>query len=355
MKFLWSAAVVFLVACSGSSPVAVDVEPTPGLEGFEARLDEIRVQLQIPGLSAAIVKDGAVAWSKGLGYADVNKSRPATPSTSFHLASLTKTFAVVILLQLVEEGRLDLQTPVSTWNVDLPGAEAIEVRHLMSHTSEGVPGAAFLYNGNRFGELDKVIEGVSGRTFAELIVERILGPLGLRHTAPNVEDAESFRHAGLDRRAFIANMATGYARKDRKVFEKNYPSLFNTAGGLIGSVEDVAAWSMAIDAGLFLSASTWDQIFTPTLAANGQPLPYGMGWYIHEHEGIGIQWHHGWWVANSSLIIRVPERGLSFVAAANTDAMSSHYNLGGDSNLLRSDIARLFIETFVLQDTPVPE
>jgi CubicO group peptidase (beta-lactamase class C family) len=93
--------------------------------------------------------------------------------------------------------------------IDLPGADAIVVRHLMSHTSEGVPGSTFLYNGNRFGELDKVIEGVTSRTFAELIAERILQPLGLRHTAPNVEDAESFRHAGLDRREFIDNMAHG--------------------------------------------------------------------------------------------------------------------------------------------------
>jgi hypothetical protein len=138
--------------------------------------------------------------------------------------------------------------------------------------------------------------------------------------------------------------------RDREVFEKSYPSLFNTAGGLIDSVEDVATWSIAIDEGLFLSASTWEQVFTPTLGANVQPLPYGIGWYIHEHEGIRIEWHHGWWVANSSLIVRVPERGLSFVAAA----MSSHYGLGGDSNLLRSDIARLFVETFVLEDTPLP-
>ena len=339
------------LGCSQLEPVTV--QPTPGLDGFAAQLDEIRVDLQIPGLSAAIVKDGAVEWSQGFGYADVLAAQRATPTTAYHLASLTKTFAAVIIMQLVEEGRLDLQMPISTWDIDLPGANDITVRHLMTHTSEEVSGSTFRYNGNRFGELAKIIERVTGRPFADLLVARILEPLELRHTAPNVKDSKSFRFSALDKTEFLANLATGYEVRESAIWARDYPRIFGTAGGLIGSVVDVAAWSIAIDEGRFLKPETWDLIFTPAVDLAGNTLPYALGWFIHEYRGVRFEWHYGWWVANSSLLIRVPEQGLTFVAAANTDAMSSRYGLGGDSDLMRSDIARLFVETYVFTDTSV--
>ena len=344
---------VALLVADCSSPT-VTVLPMEGLEGFEAELDQLRVSLQIPGLSAAIAQDGEIVWSKGFGYADVREDKPASPTTSFHLASLTKIFAATIVMQLVEDGQLDLDAPISDYGVDLSSQGTILVRHLMTHTSEGTPGAAFKYNGNRFGELGKVIEGASGRTFGELLVERILQPLGLPHTAPNVKDDDNFRLTGFDRNEFIDNMATGYELSDGEVKEKDYPSLFGPAAGLIGSVEDVAAYSLAIDQRQFLQPETWEEMLTPATAPNGEPLAYGLGWFIHFHEDIKFEWHYGWWTANSSLIVRVPERGLTFVVAANSDAMSSRYGLGGDSDLLRSDVARLFVESFVLGDEVIP-
>ena len=149
-------------------------------------------------------------------------------------------------------------------------------------------------------------------------------------------------------------MATGYELDGSQVREKSYPSLFNPAAGLIGSVEDVAHYSIAIDQGQFLELETWDQIFTPAISASGAELPYGFGWFLQVHEGTLLQWHHGWWTANSSLIVRAPERGLAFIVAANSDRLSSTYGLGGDGNVLRSAVARLFVESFVLGDETLP-
>ena len=67
-----------------------------------------------------------------------------------------------------------------------------------------------------------------------------------------------------------------------------------------------------------------------------------------------LQWHYGHWTTNSSLIVRVPERRLTFVVMANTPQLSAAYGLGGDGNVLRSDVARLFIESFVLGDESLP-
>src|SRR5262245_65512548 len=156
------------------------------LAAFEKRIDSLREELKIPALSAAIVKDQKVVWAKGFGYADLENKIPATEHTSYHLASLTKTFASTILMQLVQEGKVKLDDPVSKYGILLESEGVIRVKHLFSHTSEGNPGEGYNYNGNRFAELDKVIQKATGRSFAELLIEKILDPLDMNETALNV-------------------------------------------------------------------------------------------------------------------------------------------------------------------------
>lgn len=351
-----SLVVLCLLACDDhpAAPQEVEVEPTPGLVGFPAELDALRVQLQIPGMSAAIVEDGQLAWARGFGLASVEDGLVATSTTPFHLASLTKPFAATVLMQLVDEGLVDLDDPVSDYGVSLPGSAVVRVRHLLTHTSEGVPGANYQYNGNRFGELDQVIESASGRTVAELLVERILEPLHLDDTAPNPKKQNAFAFTGLNRASFLSRMAAGYEVVGSEVRPRSHPDYFGSAAGLVASAEDVARFSMAIDEGQFLSAGTWDQVFSPAISNSGTPLPYGLGWFIQEHQGIRLQWHYGYWTTNSSLIVRVPDRGLTFVVLANTQTLSSTYGLGGDNNVLRSDVASLFIDAFVLGNEELP-
>jgi len=351
------ATVVSPVACGSDatgpddSPIVVDY--TAGLTGFEAQLDSLRVQLHTPALGAAIVKDQQIVWSMGFGFADVDEGRRAVPTTPFHLASLTKTFASTIVMQLVEQGLVDLDDPVSDYGVNLTANGTVRVRHLLNHTSEGVPGTSYRYNGNRFSELDRVIRSAAGRRFGQLLVEEILQPLQLRNTAPNVLSFD-FSLAGLDRDAFIANMASPYEWENGRVVRASYPSYFGTAGGLIASAEDMARYSIAIDQGMFLGAATWDSVFTPARDPSGNVLPYALGWFIHVHDGIELQWHYGYWDANSSLIVRVPEQELAFIVLANTSMLSRPYGLGLDSDVLRSDVARLFVESFVTGSEPLP-
>jgi CubicO group peptidase (beta-lactamase class C family) len=118
---------------------------------FEARLEALRTQLNVPGMAAAIAGTGEKGWARGFGQADVERAIPATPTTSFHLASLTKTFAAFIIMQLTEEGRLDLDQPVQDFGINLP---EVRVRHLLTHTSDArPPGSAFRYNGDRYALL----------------------------------------------------------------------------------------------------------------------------------------------------------------------------------------------------------
>src|SRR5687767_10997185 len=156
------------------------------LARFENLLESLRQELKIPAYSAAVVKNQKVIWAKGFGYADIENKIPATEHTPYHLASLTKTFASTILMQLVQEGKIKLDDPVSKYGITLESDGVIKVRHLLSHTSEGNPGEQYRYNGNRFAELDKVVERATGKSFAELLIANILDPLGMNETAPNV-------------------------------------------------------------------------------------------------------------------------------------------------------------------------
>lgn len=153
-------------------------------------LDAWRARLRIPGMSAAVAEGDRVIWAQGFGLADVERSVQARADTIYHLASVTKPFGATVILQLVEEHRLRLDAPVSDFGIVMERSAPVRVWHLLSHTSRDPPGAAYRYDGNAFGKLDAVIERVTGRRFAAELADRIIRPLGLKHTAPNPRDPE---------------------------------------------------------------------------------------------------------------------------------------------------------------------
>jgi len=205
--------VLLLATCSSVTAP----QPARDAAEFEARLEALRRDLRIPGMSAVISSGDRVAWAHGFGYADVEDSIAATDTTAFHLASLTKTFASTIVMQLVEAGQLDLEAPVSDFGIVLQSPGVVRVKHLLTHTSEGIPGSAFVYNGDRFGLMDQVIARVSGESFGQRLARLILGPLQLAHSAPNILAPAAFSLAGLDPVAFERNLAKGYTSDGLRV------------------------------------------------------------------------------------------------------------------------------------------
>ena len=196
------------------------------LERFEKEVDDLRNRLMIPGLSAIVVKDQKVLWAKGFGFADVDKRIRATPDTLFHLASVTKTFAATLIMQLVEQGKLDLEEPISHYSSDFKD-DSVRIKHIISHTSAGTPGERFEYDGNRYDYLTAVIEKKHGKPFLNVVVETFFEPLGMSNSVP-------YHNVVLDSDKWVASL--GKARLDR--YKANLTS-FAQPYGYYGAGETV--------------------------------------------------------------------------------------------------------------------
>jgi CubicO group peptidase (beta-lactamase class C family) len=341
-----------LVGCS--TPAAPPATVTPELfaqtlASFEVELDVLRQELKIPGLSAAVVKDGQLAWARGLGFADVENRIPATPETTYHLASVTKPFAALVIMQLVQDSKLSLDDPVSRYGVTLPEGDAVTVGHLMSHTSAGTPGARYQYDGARYGLLSQVVLAATGRSLQDWLFERILSPLAMDDTAP----APPATCAGLPFAPTCERVYAAIARPYLLDGEFNpvpgfYQDSFNAGAGLISTVLDLARFDAAIEANSLVTADTKEQMFTPTVSTSGQRLPYGLGWFTQSYRGARLIWHTGFSPpSTSALFLKLPEEGLSFIVLANTDGLSRPFATG-DGDVLKSLVAVTFYRHFVL-------
>lgn len=283
-------------------------------------------------MAAAIGCDGAVRWSSGFGSADVARGVPATPQTVFHVASLSKTFASVVLLQLADEGRISLDDQVSDYGVQLAGD--VRVRHLLSHTSDPPPGDRFRYDEDRFALLDSVVRRGAGEPFGDAVIERVILPAGLTQTAPS-----SLAGNGIDAVAIRGALAQGYDAGGRAIA---YPTNVGVAAGLLSTVLDLVAYATAIEEGRLYPPGGSALAFAPTRANSGSELPYGLGWFVERRTGGTVVWHFGSWTGNSALLILAPDRGASFTVLANSDRLSTPFPIAA-GRLESSPFARAFL------------
>jgi CubicO group peptidase (beta-lactamase class C family) len=325
------------------------------LAQFEAELAALRQEMLIPGMSAAVVQDGELLWARGFGYADQERQIPATADTPYHLASVTKPVAATIMMQLVEEGALELEDPVTDYGIYLDSLGTIKVEHLLTHTSEGLPGLSHDYNGGRYALLDRVMAGATGKPFGQLLNERILGPLEMDHTAPNptwgLDGYWASLGLGRDTARFPAVYLELAAPYQLNPAYENVPGAyslhFSPAAGLLSSVTDLAKFNIALDGDQLLDPQTKEQMFGPAISASGSTLIYGLGWYSQEYKDTRLLWHSGGWSPSvSALMLKAPDLGLSFIILANNYELTRPYPLDyGD--VLYSAPAMIFYKHFI--------
>jgi len=368
----WAAAVatvgspvVGMVASGRPAPA----QPATGgtirdIERFEKRIDLIRQSVDIPGMSVAVLHKQEVILARGFGVVDIAKGTPATEHTPYPIASLTKTFAAAVIMRLVASGKLDLDEPMSSydpgyarWCAELKSrssasarnyncdSERITVRHHLTHTAQGKPGTAYQYNGFLFARLTQVVNALSPKGFNRSIEEDILAPLGMNDTALGASDPHK---AGV-----IARMPKPYKLdQDWNVVESTTftPPLeyMTAASGLISTVMDLAKYDVAIDRDIVYGPQAKQQIWTVATSPTGQRFPYGLGWFVVETPARKpwLLWHYGWYPdAFSSLLLKIPDRELTFILLACTDRASSVF-FPGNGDPLRSAFVTAFLDSF---------
>ncbi|HSF38650.1 MAG TPA: serine hydrolase domain-containing protein [Thermoanaerobaculia bacterium] len=334
-----------LTACASSRPPSAPASSEPDVEAFARTVDELRVAMRIPGLSVAVARDGEILLARGFGWSDVERQVAATPETVYAIGSITKTFTSTLMLQLAEQGRLDLEAPVSrhvTWQVPAD----VRVRHVLSHTSEGEPGARFIYS-ERFNWLDNVVESATGGSFPLLLKEGVLQPAGLANTFGGTGDdeADAAAHPGL---------ATPYFWENAEQVRSEFPPMgLHSSSGLHSTVLDLVAYSAALDDGRLLRAETRERAFSPTVSTRGGALPYGLGWFTQQVAGERVVWHGAWWPRSfSGMLVKVPEKRLTLAVLANSDALSAPQQ--GASNALLFPIANAFLRFFAVEGAEDP-
>lgn len=325
------------------------------LARFEAELETLRQEMLIPGMSAAVVQDQELLWARGFGYTDPARGIPATADTPYHLASVTKPIAAAVLMQLVEEGALSLDDPLADYGVQVESLGEVTVWHLLTHTSQDIPGLTHEYSGNRYALLGKVIAEATGKPFGQLLNERILTPLEMTHTAPNPTWGLSGYWASLGLGQDTSHYPAVYrdlaAPYQLDPAYENVPGAyslhFSPAAGLLSSVTDLARFNIALDQDQLLEPQSKAQMMSPAISASGKPLIYGLGWYTQKYKDTRLIWHSGGWQPSiSALMLKAPDLGLTFIILANNYNLTGPYPMG-EGDVLYSAPAMAFYKHFV--------
>ncbi len=315
------------------------------LQRFGNDIELIRNLLHIPGMSAALVEGDKIVWERNLGFADNEAKSAVTPSTEFCIASVSKTMAAVILMQLRQARRLHLDDPVTEYLPDSTMPKNITIRQIMSHTSDGVPGEEFLYNGARYALLSRVIEKITREPYEAVLSNRLLRPLKMDRTIPGLGAAG---YECLQRE--LAKPYRWDPGSPGRIQAGDLPAPGLTAAtGVIFTVGDLSRYAIALDGDTLADPESKALMFTPVRSLSGEELPYGLGWFVQTYLGQQMVWHYGQEDSYASLFVRIPQRKLTLIVLANSNAMSDAFRLL-DGNAVRSLVVLDFLRDVVFAE-----
>lgn len=289
----------------------------------------------IPGLALAVALDGKIVYSEAFGYADLEERVPVWPTTKFRIGgSVSKPLTATALMELVEAGKVDLDSPVQKYVPSFPDKGAvITVRMLAGHLGgirhyqgdefhiqrhyanvlEGLkifendplvapPGTKFSYSSNGYNLLSAVVESAAGKDFLAYMQQRVFAPLGLVHTT-------------ADQNTQIVEQRSRFYELPKDGAVENAPYVDNSykwaGGGFLSTAEDLVHFGSALLQPCFLKQETLRSMFTSQKTKSREDTGYGIGWAVHKSKsGKLIYEHSGGSVGETSQLILYPETHL---------------------------------------------
>ena len=272
--------ILVMIMMNGFSLLGQDVSPYEAIlaqefEGYQS------------GAAVLVVKDGKILFRGGIGFANIDQGEKISPTHLFRIGSITKTFTAVAILQLAEQGKLDISDPIQNYLPDYPKNEqTINIEHLLTHTAgikpytgmaevahlqdkaatpeqiidvfkdaptEFTPGEQYQYNNYGYILLGAIIEQVSGMRYGAYLEKAIFKPLGMNDTYfGDVQEAAKEQAIGYEQ--------DNGAYQHAPYLNMNIPY---AAGGLVSTVDDLYKWMQALQANEVISKSGLQKAFSP--------------------------------------------------------------------------------------------
>lgn len=350
-------------------------------DNVETFLESEMREGRIPGMQIAVIQRGEIVLLKSFGTGNIQNSISVTEQSIFSINSCTKAFTGVAIMQLVEDGKLDIGAPVSLYLEGLPIAwRSITIRQLLIHVSglpnivaddntgrlvgeggqdsawakvlmmpmEFVTGERYQYNQTNYVLLGKIIDKLSGKPFAQVFKERQFEIAGMNKTGFGdsrdvvTDKTQSYRY---------------YSSRDGIALEKEtlcnvyeeFSPFRRTASGINSTAEDIARWIIALQSfKLIKSKSLIDTLWTPGTLNNGSTTFWSLGWKTIDRPEHPVVTATG---GSRSAFYIYPEDDLSIVMLTNLvfanperfmDAVAGYYILGLRSarsiHLLRTEL-----------------
>ncbi|MFD3572764.1 serine hydrolase domain-containing protein [Streptomyces sp. NPDC058644] len=315
--------------------------------GLTARLDkamnDVGKKADIPGAVVGLWMPGKGCYVRSMGVADTRTGRPMAADSFVRIGSETKTFTVTALLELVDEGRVKLDDPISTYVKGVPKGHRITLRQLagmrsglfpytedagfvrdllsdpqrtftprqslaygFKHRNTFAPGKKFQYSNTNLVLLGMVIEKVTGHRLADVVHHRVLHPANLRHTL--FPQGNEFPHPHP--RGYTDQTLTG-AVADATNWN---PSWAWAAGAMISNLHDLRLWAKSVATGQLLSPETQKQRLK-TLPTGFPGTTYGLG-ILKTNGWIG---HNGSIPGYETVTVYLPSQKATLVIMMNTD------------------------------------
>ncbi len=329
-------------------------ERDPYRDKLQPVLEHLIRQQELPGLAIAVVKDNRVVYAAGFGVKDIRRKNDLiTTQSVFHMASITKPFVATSIMQLVEKGKIDLDSPVVKYlpyfQMSDERYRTVTVRQMVTHSSglpdvedykwgqpeydEGAleryvrslsnlkllfaPGEKFAYSNMAFEVLGDLIAKVSGESFENYVQHHILLPLGMKNSTLLVKDVEP----GV--------LAWGHVLDDNggPVPSKVYPynRSHSPSSNLHSNVLDMARWTIAnmnrgeLDGIRILTDSSYDVMWKPAGQFAGKPSPAGISWFLEQYRGNMKVGHDGGDDGFLADLAMLPEKKIAVVWMTNAD------------------------------------
>jgi CubicO group peptidase (beta-lactamase class C family) len=311
---------------------------------IETEIDRIFAEYnndKAPGAAVAVFSNSELLFSKGYGLADLEKNIGIDSRTNFRLASVTKQFTAMCILILIEQGKLSLENKLSDYFPYFPSyADKITIEHLLQHTSGLLayedyiddtvtvqlkdtdvleivmardstyfePGSQHRYSNSGYAILAKIIENISGKSFAVYLEDNIFDPVGMTGTVAFEQGISE-----------VSNRAFGYHDTDSgMVFsDQSRTSAVLGDGGIYTSVTDMQKWDRALSSYQLISKEFQDKAWSKGTTTEGEVIDYGYGWRLDEYDNRVTRYHTGGTCGFSNVYFRFPENEISVLVLIN--------------------------------------